>query len=82
MVSEGRTESETEQLRPLRIAARPQRKLLCVMAFQEMEWASMGDVDAEIFDLENIGNTQNEIVIPIFDTDEAAPIWSDETEED
>ena len=41
----------------------------------------MGNVDAEIFDLENIGNTQNEIVIPIFDTDEAARIWSNETED-
>jgi len=55
-INEGPTQNETERVRPLRIAARRQRELLCVMAFQEMEWALMDDVDAEDFDPENIVN--------------------------
>ena len=41
-VTEGRTENTTERVQPLRVAGRRQRYLLCVMAFQEMEWASLG----------------------------------------
>ena len=50
-VTEGRIENTTERVRPLRVAARRQRELLRVVAFQEMEWASMDEVDAEDFDL-------------------------------
>ena len=54
-----------------------------MMAFQEMDWASMDDVDAEDFDLSNITDVENEneFGTPVFDTDELVPIWSDETEE-
>ena len=52
------------------------------MAFQEMEWASMDEVDAEDFDLANITDDkyENEFGTPVLDTDEVVPIWSTETE--
>ena len=37
-----------------RVTAHRQRELLCVMAFQEMEWASIDEVNTEDFDLSNI----------------------------
>ena len=60
-----------------------QRELLCVMALQEIEWASMDEVDAEDFDLSNITDDTNEnkFDTPVFDTNKAVPIWSDETED-
>ena len=80
-VTESRIENTTERVRPLRVAARRQRELLCVIAFQEMEWASMDEADAEYFDLSNITDdeNENEFGTPVFDTDEVVPIWSDET---
>ena len=82
-VTEGRIENTTERVRPLRVVARRQEELLCVMAFQEMEWASMDEVDAEDFDLTNITDdeNENEFGTPVFDTDEVVPIWTDETED-
>ena len=82
-VTEGHIENTTEHVGPLRVAARWQRELLCVMVFQEMEWASMDEVDAEDFDLSNITDdeNENEFGTPVFDTDEVVPIWSDETED-
>ena len=81
-VTEVRTENVTERVRPMRIAARRQRELLCVMALQEMEWVSMDDVDIEDFDIENVVDAENEIGgTPIIDTDRITPIWSDDTEE-
>ena len=80
-VTEGRFEGDVERVRPLRIADRRQRELLCLMPFQEMELVSMDEVDIENFDLENMADAQNEIGTPIIDTDEVAPIWSDETED-
>ena len=52
-------------------------------AFQEMEWASMDEVDAEDFDLSNITDHENEndFGTPVFDTGEGVPIWSDETDD-
>ena len=43
----------------------------------------MDEVDVEDFDLSNITYDENEdeFGTPVFDTDEAAPIWSDETED-
>ena len=82
-VTEGRIENTTERVRSLGVAARRQRELLCVMAFQEMEWASMDEIDAEDFDLSNITDdeNENEFGTPVFDTDEIVPIWPDETED-
>ena len=82
-VTEGRIENATERVRPLRAAARLQRELLCVMAFQEMEWVLINEVDTEYFDLSNITDDENESEFgtPVFDTDEVVPIWSDETED-
>ena len=53
------------------------------MAFQEMEWASIDEVDAEDFDLSNITDdeNENEFSTSVFDTDEVVPICSDETED-
>ena len=82
-MTEGRIENTTERLRPLRVADRGKRKLLYVMAFQEMEWASMDEVDVEDFDLSNITDdeNENEFGTPVFDTDEVVPIWSDKAED-
>ena len=82
-VIEGCIENTTECVRPLRVAARPQKELLCAMAFQEMQWALINDVDAEDFDLSNITDDENESEFgtPVFDTDEFVPICSDETED-
>ena len=49
-----RIENTTEPVRPLQVAASRQRELLCVMPFQEMEWAFTDEVDAKDFDLSNI----------------------------
>ena len=53
-----------------------------MMAFQEMEWALIDELDAEDIDLSNITDDENEseFGIPFFDTDEVFPIWSEETE--
>ena len=69
-------------MRPLRVAACRQKELLCVMAFQEMEWALIDEVDAEDINLSNITDDENESEFgtPVFDTDEVVPIRSDETE--
>ena len=82
-VIKGRIENTTEHARPLRVAARWQRELLCVMAFQGMEWASMDEADVEDFDLSNITDdeNENEFGTPVFDTDEVVSIRSDETDE-
>ena len=54
-----------------------------MMAFQEMEWALINEVDPEDFDLSNITDdeSESEFGSPVFDTDEIVPIWSDETED-
>ena len=72
-----------QRVRPLRVAARRQKELLCVMVFQEMAWASIEKADAEDFDLSNITDeeNENEFGTPVFDADEVVPIWSDETED-
>ena len=82
-VTESRIENTTERVRPLRVAARRQRELLCVMGFQEIEGASMDEVDAKDFDLSNITDdeNENEFGTPVFDTDEVVPILSNETED-
>ena len=53
------------------------------MTFQEMEWASINEVDVEDFDLSKITNDENknEFGTPVFDTDEVVRIWSDESED-
>ena len=53
-----------------------------MMAFQEMEWALIDELDAEDIDLSNITDDENESEFgtPFFDTDEVIPIWSEETE--
>ena len=73
-VTEGRIENTTERVRPLRVAARRQRELLCVMAFQKMEWASLDETDVEDFDLSNITDDENE-------NEFGTPVWSDETDD-
>ena len=54
-----------------------------MMAFQEMEWASMDEVNAEDFDLSNITDDEieNEFGTPDFATDEVVPIRSAEIED-
>ena len=64
-VTEGRIENTEKCVRPLRVAARRQRELLCAMTFREMELASMHEADAEDFDLSNITDdeSENELVL-------------------
>ena len=54
-----------------------------MMAFQEMEWPSMDEVNAEDFDLSNITDDEieNEFGTPEFATDEVVPIQSAEIED-
>ena len=54
-----------------------------MMAFQEIEWVLIDEVDVEDFDLSNITDDENESEFgtPVFDTDESFPIWSDKTED-
>ena len=82
-VTKDRIENAAERMRPLRVAAHRQRELLCVRAFQEIEWAAMDEVDAEDYDLSNIADdeNENEFSTAVFDTDEFVPICSDETED-
>ena len=82
-ITEGCIENTTESVRPLQVAVRRQSELLCVMAFQEMEWALMDEADVEDFDLSNITDdeNENEFGTPVFDTDEVVSIRSDETDE-
>ena len=82
-ITEDRIENTTERVLPLRVPARRQRELLCVITFQEMEWALINEVDAEDFDLSDISDDENESEFrtSVFDTDEVVPIWSDETED-
>ena len=53
-----------------------------MMAFHEMQWASVDEIDVEDFDLSNVADDENENVFgtPVFDTDRIVPVWSDETE--
>ena len=82
-VIKGCIENSTERVRPLRVDACWQRKLLCVMTFQEMQWATVDEIDAEDFDLSNVADdeNENEFGTPVFDTDKIVPISSDETED-
>ena len=71
-----------QSVRPLRVAACRQKELLCVTAFQEMEWILIDEVDATDIDRSNITDDENESEFraPVFDTDEVVPILPDETE--
>ena len=53
------------------------------MTFQEMQWATVDEIDAEDFDLSNVADdeNENEFGTPVFDTDKIVPISSDETED-
>ena len=69
-------EIEKPRVRPTRVAARRQRELLCVMEFQEMEWAAMDEVEFD--DLDNVANFETDLGTPIINTDDISPIWIDE----
>ena len=43
--AEGSTAAVTRKVRPQRVAARRQKELLCAMAFQELEWHAIDNVD-------------------------------------
>ena len=71
-----RIENTTEPARPLQVAASRQRELLCVMPFQEMEWAFTDEVDAKDFELSNITVMKTKMnLVLVFDTDKVIPIW-------
>ena len=65
----------TRKVRPQRVAARLQKELLCAMAFQELEWHAVDDVnfdDAEADILEII----HESGTPVLDGIE--PVWTND----
>ena len=39
---------QLQRLRPQRVAARPQRELLCAFQFQKLEWMELDDVEPAI----------------------------------
>ena len=65
-------EIEKLRVRPTRVAACRQSELLCVMEFQEMEWAAMDEVDFD--DLDNVANSETDLGTPIIDADDISLI--------
>ena len=43
----GQFETSTKKIRPVRVAARRQRELMCEKAHQELEWFDDTEVDTE-----------------------------------
>ena len=64
--------AEVKKVRPQRVAARRQREILCVMAYQELEWHAMDDVDFE--GLDDIREIDFDIGTPVLDN--VDPIWT------
>ena len=61
------------KVQPQRVAARHQKKLLCAMAFQDLEWHAVDDVDfddaeADILEIDHESGT------PVLDGIE--PVWT------
>ena len=50
-----------EKVRPVRIAARRGRYLMCVMEFQESEWQGMNDVDTTDIDIPDEIDSQSRV---------------------
>ena len=73
--TEASTAAVTRKVRPQRVAARRQKELLCAMAFQELEWHAIDDVD---FDFDDNQVDISEIA-PKSQThmiEDIQPIWS------
>ena len=67
-----------EKVRPVRIAARRGRELMCVMEIQESEWQDIDDVDTTDIDIpEEIFPVSG---TPTIDIANVEPIWCDEEE--
>ena len=65
-----------EKVRPVRIAARRGRELMCVMEIQESEWQDIDDVDTSDIDIpEEIFPASG---TPTIDIANVEPIWCDE----
>ena len=60
------------KVRPQRVAARHQGELLCAMAFQELEWHAIDDVDFEVDD--EIPEFVLQSWSPLIENNE--PIWT------
>ena len=56
------------RVRPIRVAARRQRELLCVMEMQELEWHDIDDVDVDIGEdaMQNVADVHYGIGTPVF----------------
>ena len=57
------------RVRPIRVAARRQRELLCVMEIQELEWHDIDDVDVDIGEdaMQNVADVHYGIETPVFE---------------
>ena len=71
--AETSTAAVTRKVRPQRVAARRQKELLCAMAFQELEWHAIDDVDFDDnqVDISEIAPKSGTPVI-----EDIQPIWS------
>ena len=65
----------TRKVRPQGVAARRQIELLCVMAFQELDWHAIDDVD---FDVEEVDSPEvvHESGTPISNDTDMGPVWT------
>ena len=71
--AEASTAAVTRKVRPQRVAARRQKELLCAMAFRELEWHAIDDVDFDDnqVDISEIAPKSGTPVI-----ENIQPIWS------
>ena len=65
---------EPVRIRPIRVAARRQKELLCVMGMQEMEWLAIDEVDVDSVD--DIPLVHSKSGTPILSSD-PEPIWQE-----
>ena len=63
----------TRKIQPQRVAARRQKELHCAMAFQELEWHAVDDVDFDDAEAD-ILEIVNESGIPALDG--IKPVWT------
>ena len=73
--AEASTAAVTRKVRPQRVVARRQEELLCTMAFQELEWHAVDDVDINFDDNQvDISEIAPKSGTPVIE--DIQPIWS------
>ena len=73
--AEASTAVVTRKVRPQRVAARRQKELLCAMAFQELKWHAIDDVDFDFDDNQvDISEVAPKSGTPVIE--DIQPVWS------